>query len=68
MASLPSALWRQLGLVAGDRVRVAQGGASATLPAKVDESLAANAVRVPAGHADTASLGPMFGPITVEKA
>jgi hypothetical protein len=29
--------------------------------------LADTAVRVPAGHADTASLGAMFGALTVEK-
>ncbi len=68
VASLPSALWRQLGLAAGDRVRVVQGTASATLPAAEDASLAATVVRVPAGHAETATLGPMFGPIAVEKA
>jgi NADH-quinone oxidoreductase subunit G len=68
VASLPSALWTQLGLKAGDKVRVAQGGAQALLPARLDETLAVNTVRVPAGHADTAALGAMFGAITVEKA
>lgn len=67
-ASLPQALWAQLGLTAGDRVRVSQGAAQAVLPARLDASLAANTVRVPAGHADTASLGAMFGAITVERA
>ena len=67
-ASLPSALWQQLGLAAGDTVRVAQGSASAALPARLDASLAANVVRVPAGLAETAALGAMFGAITVEKA
>ena len=38
------------------------------LPAVQDASLADQAVRVPAGHADTAALGPMFGPVTVTKA
>ncbi len=66
--SLPAALWQQLGLAAGDHVRVAQGGASAVLPAWLDASLAANVVRVPAGLAETATLGAMFGAITVEKA
>ena len=66
--SLPSALWQQLGLQSGDRVRVSQGGASVVLPAREDPGLAAQTVRVPAGHADTACLGPMFGPITVEAA
>ena len=67
-ASLPQALWSRLGLAAGDRVRVAQGAAQAVLPARLDESLAADTVRVPAGHADTATLGAMFGAVTVEKA
>ncbi len=67
-ASLPAALWSQLGLAAGDRVRVVQGAASAVLPARLDATLADNTVRVPAGHADTATLGAAFGAITVEKA
>jgi NADH-quinone oxidoreductase subunit G len=66
-ASLPQALWSALGLNAGDKVRVSQGGAQAVLPAQLDATLAATAVRVPAGHADTASLGAMFGALTVEK-
>jgi NADH-quinone oxidoreductase subunit G len=66
-ASLPQQLWSQLGLNAGDKVRVSQGSAQAVLPARVDTTLAANVLRVPAGHADTAALGAMFGAITVEK-
>jgi NADH-quinone oxidoreductase subunit G len=65
---LPQALWGQLGLQHGARVRVSQGGASAVLPAVLDAGLAASTVRVPAGHADTAALGAMFGPITVDVA
>ncbi|MBL0147619.1 MAG: NADH-quinone oxidoreductase subunit G [Ideonella sp.] len=65
---LPTSLWRQLGLKAGDKVRVAQGAASAVLAAREDASLDAKAVRVPAGHPDTATLGAMFGSLTVEKA
>ena len=68
VASLPSALWQQLGLQAGDRVRVAQGQGSAVLPAHEDSSLADDTVRVPVGHPDTATLGAMFGAILVEKA
>ncbi len=67
-ASLPGALWSQLGLKAGDKVRVSQGAAQALLPARLDDTLAPTAVRVPAGHPDTASLGAMFGAISVEKA
>lgn len=68
VADIPSALWLQLGLSAGASVRVAQGKAQAVLPARLDATLAATAVRVPAGHPCTASLGAMFGAITVEKA
>ena len=68
MASLPLALWAQLGLAAGDKVRVSQGAAQAVLPARLDATLATNTVRVPAGHAETATLGAMFGPISVERA
>ncbi|MBI5257350.1 MAG: NADH-quinone oxidoreductase subunit G [Burkholderiales bacterium] len=68
MASLPPGLWQQLGLQAGASVRVSQGSASAVLAARADASLAPSAVRIPAGHASTASLGAMFGPVTIEKA
>jgi NADH-quinone oxidoreductase subunit G len=67
-ASLPSALWQQLGLREGDHVRVSQGANSVLLPAREDATLAATAVRVPAGHPHTAELGAMFGAITVQKA
>jgi len=68
VASLPAALWSQLGLAQGDSVRVTQGDAHAVLGAHLDAALAANTVRVPAGHPATATLGAMFGPISVVKA
>jgi NADH-quinone oxidoreductase subunit G len=68
VASLSSALWRQLGLKPGARVYVGQGTAGVVLPAVEDPTLAPTAVHVPAGHPDTAAMGPMFGPIQVEKA
>jgi len=61
-------LFRSLGLAQGATVRVAQGDAQAVLPAVLDTTLAANAVRVPAGRHETAALGAMFGPISVAKA
>jgi NADH-quinone oxidoreductase subunit G len=64
VAGLPPALWRELGLKDGDKVRVSQGGASAVLPAREDATLASGTVRV----ATTATLGAMFGAITVERA
>jgi NADH-quinone oxidoreductase subunit G len=68
VAHLPLALWQRLGLKAGERVMVIQGTTAQVLPAALDATLADDAVRIPAGHADTAALGPMFGLITVEKA
>ena len=56
------------GVAAGDKVRVRQGDASALLEVALDESIAEGAVLVSAGHESTATLGPMFGPITLERA
>jgi NADH-quinone oxidoreductase subunit G len=67
-AGLPSALWSELGLRGGDAVRISQGEATLALPAYEDASLAANVVRVPAGHPDTAALGAMFGALTLARA
>ena len=64
---LPPALWAQLGLQTGAKVRVTQGEGTAVLPASEDKSLAASTVRVSAGHPSTASLGALFGTLTVEK-
>jgi NADH-quinone oxidoreductase subunit G len=68
VVGVPSALWSQLGLAAGAKVRVTQGGAAAILPAEEAPNLAPTAVRIASGHAHTASLGAMFGAVTIEKA
>lgn len=68
VASLSASLWTSLALVAGDKVRIAQGGGHAVLAARLDPTLAENVVRVPAGHPSTAALGAMFGTLTVAKA
>ena len=68
VVGIGATLWGELGLEAGARVRVRQGNASAVLPARLDPGLARRVVRIAAGHPDTATLGPMFGPVTVEKA
>ena len=68
VVGLPSALWAQLGLQAGDRVRVTQGQGAAVLAARTDASLAEGTVRVCAGHTSTAALGAMFGTVAVERA
>jgi NADH-quinone oxidoreductase subunit G len=59
---------QQWGLAPGAEVRVSQGAVSAVLPVRIEPGLADDAVRVPAGHPLTATLGPMFGPISLEKA
>jgi NADH-quinone oxidoreductase subunit G len=56
------------GLTAGDKVRVRQGDASALLELEADETLADGVVRVSAAHESTSTLGPMFGPVTLERA
>ncbi len=67
LAGLPSALWAQLGLQAGAKVRITQGEGTAVLAAHEDRTLADHTVRVSAGHPSTASLGALFGALTVEK-
>ena len=56
------------GVQAGAPVRVRQGSAETVLPCVLDASLPDRVVRVAAGHANSAGLGPMFGPITLERA
>jgi len=71
VASLPSALWAELGLQVGDAVRLTMQGQQAEhvllISAVEDASLAPGVVRVPAGHADTAVLGAMFGTVNVRR-
>jgi NADH-quinone oxidoreductase subunit G len=45
-----------------------QGDASALLEAALDDTLPDAVVLVSAAHASTATLGAMFGPITLERA
>ena len=68
VASLPSALFAELGLKAGEPVRMSQGEQVLIIAAVEDPSLASGVVRVPAGHADTTTLGAMFGAIGVTRA
>jgi len=68
LVTLSKAVAEQIGVKAGDSVRVSQGSGSAVLVANVDARLPSNAVRVAAGHPAVATLGAMFGSINVEKA
>lgn len=45
---------------------VRQTASALTLKVQRDDHLPDNCIRVPSGHPLTASLGPMFGPITAE--
>ena len=66
-ARVNAATAAKLGFAAGDKVRVSQGEGSALLDLAIDERLADGVVRVAAAHEATVSLGPMFGPIRVER-
>ncbi|WP_442808990.1 NADH-quinone oxidoreductase subunit NuoG [Trinickia soli] len=65
---LPAALFDQLGLKEGDKVRVRQGDRSVEAGATRDAMLAPTAVRVSAGTQLGAALGGLFGTLVVEKA
>ncbi|TAK92175.1 MAG: NADH-quinone oxidoreductase subunit G [Burkholderiaceae bacterium] len=67
-ARMSSATLKQLGLQAGQTVKVKQGQGSAQLMVALDDSVAADTVRIAAAHASTASLAGMFGPVSVEAA
>jgi len=59
---------KRFGVGRGDRAWVRQGAAVALLECGVDRRLPDGVVRVAAGHASTSGLGPMFGPIRLERA
>ncbi len=61
------ALFSQLGLRDGDKVKITQGSGTAIMNAVRDDRLPANCIRVPAAHPLTAELGGMFGTITAER-
>ena len=65
VAGIPSELAAERGIVDGAVVRITQGERSMVLSARIDASLASNAVRISAAHPLTAALGPMFGRIDV---
>jgi NADH-quinone oxidoreductase subunit G len=59
---------KRFGVARGDRVWARQGQAAALLECGVDSRLPDGVVRVAAGHAVTSGLGPMFGPLRLERA
>lgn len=66
--ALSSDLFDKLGVQVGDPVRVTQGDGSVVLPAALEITLPANTVRVPAATVAAATLGALYGNVTVEKA
>ena len=62
---VPSELAAERGIVDGMPLRIGSGAGSIVLPARVDASLAANVLRVPAAHPLTVALGAMFGGLTL---
>jgi NADH-quinone oxidoreductase subunit G len=67
IVGLPAGLWQQLGLQAGDQVRVVQEGGAAQLPARLEPGLPEGVARVPSGLVQTAALGAAFGTLTISK-
>jgi NADH-quinone oxidoreductase subunit G len=67
-AWISPALAQRIGVTDGSLVRVSQGQGSTILNAGIDSGLPEAVVRVSAAHPTTQMLGPMFGPISVEKA
>jgi NADH-quinone oxidoreductase subunit G len=66
-AGMAAATAAQLGLGAGDKVKLKQGSGVAVLPVQIDENVPAACVRVVAASAATAALGDLFGTISVER-
>ncbi len=65
--AVSTALWQQLGLRDGDAVRVTAQGQSVDLPVRCDPALAPTVASIAAAWAEAAPLGPMFGPLHIER-
>lgn len=66
-AWMATTMLESLGIVAGDQVKIKQGGEFVQLEAAYDERLPANCVRIACAHPKTLALGALFGEILVEK-
>jgi len=67
-ASMSQSELTKAGVADGDMVKVKQGNAHATLAARVDESVPAGCVWIPAGIPETKALGDLFAAVEVSKA
>ena len=68
VARINGATLSQLGLSAGEQVRVKSAAGSVVLEAVQDDTVAVRAVRIAAAFEQTAPLGGAFGEISVERA
>ena len=59
---------QQVGIAAGEAVKVRQGRGEAVLIAAIDAAVPAGVVRIAAAHASTCGLEGLSGPIAVERA
>ncbi len=66
VVGVPSEVAAERGIADGAPVRVSCGDASIVLVARIDPSLAADVLRVPAAHPLTAPLGALFGRLEVQ--
>ncbi|MDB5865910.1 MAG: NADH-quinone oxidoreductase subunit, partial [Betaproteobacteria bacterium] len=67
VAWVSPALYSQLGLVAGDFLRVRQENGEATVAVAVDEHLPDGCIRLAAARPETAGLGAMMGAVSAER-
>jgi len=67
-AWLNARMLQRLGVAAGQPLLVKQASGEARLMAALDDKLPDDCVRISTAHPTTASLGPMFATLTVEKA
>jgi NADH-quinone oxidoreductase subunit G len=66
VARANAATLSRLGLADGAAARVRQGTGEAMLKVSLDNGVPDGCVRIAAAHSSTRTLGPMFGPVTVE--
>lgn len=66
-AWMATGVLEDLGIVAGDKIKVKQGEAFVQLEAALDEKLPPNCVRIACAHPKTAALGALFGEVKIEK-
>jgi NADH-quinone oxidoreductase subunit G len=67
VVSLPGIVVEKLGLRQDDHVRIVQQGGEAVLRFRRDDRLPDNCVRIPGACPETSGLGPLFGPIELQR-